>query len=77
MAGDIDLLLNLWDFSLDENYKFPEEAVTKSYFKNFEKLKNNHSIYKDLNQDNDIYWIKNNLYLSSYKNLTCYRGCLD
>lgn len=66
MGGDIDQMIKLWDIDKSIQYKFPEQAITKSFI--HKKLyKNTFKFFgKSIDNLNDIFWIKNNKYLSSY-----------
>lgn len=64
MFGPVDEMIKLWTF--EENFfcNVPEVIITSNYI-------NKCSIpvtyfLKKINKDNDIFWIKRNIYLSSY-----------
>lgn len=68
MGGDVDKMIDLWEIDKSLNYRFPEQAITKSFidkslYKNTFKFFGN-----SINKMNDIYWIKYNKYLSNYIN---------
>lgn len=62
-AGPIKDLIELWSFE-DDYYQYPEEALTKQAKKLNMKV---NFIGQSLTENNDIFWIKNDKYLSSYK----------
>ena len=64
-------LYNIWDFD-KYKCKFPEELITNNINKNFNE-DSIELIGKNLDYRNDIYWLKRNIYLSSYKNYEQYR----
>lgn len=71
MEGNIDDINKMWDFE-EIHGPFPEKLITDNIFK--KGLNNFNFICCDLNEDNDIYWVKRNTYLSSYKNHTVYNN---
>lgn len=73
MGGDLNKMIELWDIDLSNKYKFPEEAITKSFID--KKLyKNSFKFFgNSINKSNDIFWIKNNKYLSHYSEDPLYR----
>lgn len=66
MGGEIDNLLLLWNFP-EKNYSYPEQALTENYLNQLKQIPI-HFFGNQLNEQNDIFWIKNNLNLSSLKN---------
>ena len=62
--GDIDLLIQCFSFT-NITPSYPEQIITKQINKVYSK-KDIHYYGKFLNKSNDLFWIKNNLYLSSY-----------
>lgn len=68
--GNIKDLYTIWDFD-NYNCAFPEEIISKNINKIFNKS-SIEFIGRKLDYKNDIYWLKRNLYLSSYKNYEQY-----
>lgn len=64
--GDIDLLIQCFSFN-NINPLYAEQIITKQIDKVYPK-KNIHYYGKSLTRDNDLFWIKNNVYLSTYSN---------
>jgi hypothetical protein len=67
MAGCIDDLIKMWSFDLKYT-NIPETMLTSSIIKNFENREINYLVNR-LTDENSIYWIKYNTYLSDYKNI--------
>ena len=67
MAGDIDDLIKMWSFNLGY-VNIPETMLTKSIVMNFEDREVNYLINK-LTDENSVYWIKYNTYISDYINI--------
>jgi hypothetical protein len=67
MSGDIDDLIKMWSFNLAYT-SIPETMLTKSIVMNFENRNINYLINK-LTDENSVYWIKYNTYLTDYKNI--------
>jgi hypothetical protein len=67
MGGEINKMIDLWDLDLNQSYLYPEQAITKNFFSKHLN-KNYQFIGPSIVKDNDIFWIKNNIYLSSYSN---------
>lgn len=64
MYGDVDDLIKLWD--IDEIFcNVPEILITDSYIRKINKIPN--FILYELTNESDLFWIKNNIFLSSYK----------
>jgi hypothetical protein len=81
-AGPVETLIDitedcLHNKTLNSTYKteFPEARITSSVIKklDIQQLKDLNFFLSELNSQTDIYWIKNNLYLSSYKNNSVYK----
>lgn len=66
MGGNIKELLLLWDFSLFDDWKYPEQAITKQLLSNKNYFKSYYFFGNQLSTNNDIFWLKNNIRLSSY-----------
>jgi len=64
--GDIDLLIQCFSFN-DINPSYAEQTITKQINKIYPK-KDICYYGKFLNKSNDLFWIKNNIYLSTYSN---------
>jgi len=64
MYGPIDDMIKLWDVS-DIFCSVPEILITYSFIKN--SIDPPNFILYELQNGLDLYWIKNNIYLSSYK----------
>lgn len=66
MGGNIEKLIELWSINEQKEYTFPEEALTDN-FKEKQLFKSDYKfIGKQINIENDIYWLKYNKKLSSY-----------
>lgn len=66
MASTVEHLINLWTIEDMVSGDFPEKILTRQ----FNKLQNNPPIkyiLNELDQNNDLFWIKNNIYISQYK----------
>jgi len=64
MYGDVDKMIKLWD--INEIFcNVPEIILTDSYIKKINEIPN--FILYELKNGLDLFWIKNNIYLSSYK----------
>jgi hypothetical protein len=65
MSGPIDDMINLWTF---ENIVsvVPEVNLTWNYISKISNININY-VLSDLNDENNMYWIKNNRYLSTYQ----------
>lgn len=61
--GSVNNLLKLWNFEY-QNCKYAEQLITNHVLKTFSK-NNIEFISNFITQDCDIFWIKNNLYLSN------------
>lgn len=62
MGGSIEDVELLWSFPHD-NYRFPEEAITKQLIST--ELKNKvEYIHANLSKDNDVYWLGRNFSLT-------------
>jgi hypothetical protein len=65
MSGPIDDMINLWTF--EENVSIvPEVNLTWNYICKISNININY-VLSDLNDGNNMYWIKNNRYLSTYQ----------
>jgi hypothetical protein len=65
MSGQIDELINLW--SIEDNFcVVPEVILTKSFIDNF-SMSDLNFFLKDLDDNNNLFWIKRNILLSQYK----------
>ena len=64
MSGPIDDMIKLWNIT-DIFYTVPEVILTKKYIDSFDK----EPLYflDKINTDNNLYWIKRDIYLDSYK----------
>ena len=67
MGGEINNMIKLWDLDLNQSYHYPEQGITKNFFSKYLN-KDYQFIGPRIIKDNDIFWIKNNIYLSSYSN---------
>lgn len=65
MFGHVDDLISLWEF--ERVPAFPEEAITINFMEKGLYRKDIGFIGRELTQENDLYWIKNNIYISSYQ----------
>lgn len=64
MAGPIDDMISLWDIDNINMCSVPEVMMTDRFIK---LKKECHFLLDDMNSNNDIYWVKRNLYISTYK----------
>lgn len=64
MEGEINDLIKLFTFA-GKNYEYPEEALTEQLFCNDLDKKTNFFI-ADLDEDNDVIWLKQNTKWSGY-----------
>jgi hypothetical protein len=65
MYGNIEHIIKLWD--IEKAFcAVPEIILTWQYIKTLSDIPINF-IYSDISTENDLYWIKRNMYLSSYK----------
>jgi len=62
--GEIDKLIKCFSFT-NINPPYTEQVITEEINKVYSK-ENIHYYGKFLNKDNDLFWIKKNIYLSSY-----------
>lgn len=65
MEGETDEMILAWEFS-NTNGPFAERIITDNIFA--KKFINFNFIANKIDKDNEIYWIKKNVYLSDYKN---------
>lgn len=65
MAGEIDQMIKLWSFK-EIFCVVPEVMLTWSYIENCNT--DTEYFLHSLTEDNDLFWIKNNIFLSSYRN---------
>jgi hypothetical protein len=65
-GGKIETIFDLWNFP-ENNYKYPEEAITQHFFKTLHSNNYINFILKKLSEKNDILWLKYKTKLSSYK----------
>lgn len=65
MSGPIDDMIKLWDIK-DIFCVVPEVILTKNYIDNF-SIKNINYFLKDINDKNNLFWIKRNIFLDTYK----------
>jgi hypothetical protein len=67
MSGKIEDIEYLWDIDLSLNYTIAEQYITHNFFKLVkEKNVNYRFILDDISENNDIFWSKKNIILSSY-----------
>jgi len=66
MAGNIDLMIELWSINKNSNYEFAEKMILENFLKMNLKKEEIYFFLKDINTENDIYWTKYKKYLSSY-----------
>ena len=80
-AGSVDVFLDVFNdcfenetFDMMYGNQFAEARITSSILKKTdrEQLKNINFFLFDLNSDIDIYWLKKQIYLTSYKIEACY-----
>jgi hypothetical protein len=72
MSGDIDYLIKLWDIE-DMNWcAVPEIHLTQQYISKLMSNVNIKYFLDELKSDNDLYWVKHNINLSSYQANTVY-----
>lgn len=64
--SSIDNLLNLWNFKNDINCTFAEELLTNNFL-NSNNIDNISFFGSMLSEECDIFWFKNNLYLSELR----------
>lgn len=67
MSGNIDYLIELWDIEDMSWCSVPEIHLTQQYITNLMNRVNIKYFLQDLNSDNDLYWIKREINLSSYQ----------
>lgn len=65
ISGPIDDMIKLWDIS-NIFCVVPEVMLTWQYINECKEMDVNYFM-NELNNENDLWWIKNNIYLSSYK----------
>jgi len=66
MSGPINDMINLW--AIDEYWSSVAEiCLTWRYIKMLKHKININFFLQDLDEKNDIFWIKNNFWLSKYK----------
>lgn len=66
MGGKIKEMIKLWQIDEKKTYKYSEQAITKTFKDNIYKNENYDFIGKLITKENDVFWLKNNLYLSTY-----------
>lgn len=66
MSGLVDNLIKMWDFQ-PFSCVIPETMLTNSIIKHFDNQETNF-VVGQLNEENDVHWVKYNLYLRHYKN---------
>lgn len=66
MYGCVDKMIKMWDIK-EMFCKVPEVVLTESFIQNLNEIPN--FILYDMKNDYELYWIKNNIYLSSYVNV--------
>lgn len=66
MSGKIDDLLELWNIEDMSWCVVPEIFITHQYISKLMHKVNIEYFLQHLNKDNDLYWLKNNIFLSSY-----------
>lgn len=70
MSGPIDQMIDLWD--IPEAFCIvPEVLLTWNYIKRLGCFPINYFL-NDLNESNDLFWLKRGVILSSYKNQPCF-----
>lgn len=67
MSGRIDDLIKLWDIKNMNWCNVPEIHLTNQYIQNLMDTVKINYFLSSLGEDNDLYWIKNKIMLSSYK----------
>ena len=67
MSGKIDDLLVLWDIKDMSWCRVPEIHITQQYISQLMGEVNVRYFLQELNQSNDLFWIKRNINLSSYQ----------
>lgn len=72
MSGPIDYLVELWDI-LDMNWcSVPEVYITQQYILKLLDKVNIQYFLPNLNKDNDLFWAKQGIFLSSYQSNNIY-----
>lgn len=66
MSGKVDDMINLWTIDNLSWHSVSEVFLTDSYSKKISHIPIKFFL-NDLNEDNDVFWIKHNLKLSTYK----------
>jgi hypothetical protein len=72
MSGKVDDLIKLWEIEDVRTSDFVEQILTRRFYSCFSDSSVNF-ILNNLNNQNDLYWIKNNLNISEYKKADCYK----
>jgi len=69
MSGPVDIMLTLWNINDFTWCVVPEIFLTWQYILYLQKIIDINFFLNDLNKQNDLYWIKRNVLLSTYKQL--------
>jgi hypothetical protein len=72
MSGRTDNLIKLWEVDDVRDNDFVEQILTRRFYDCLNDVSVNF-ILNDLNRDNDLYWFKNNIFISEYKKENCYK----
>ena len=67
MSGNIDDLLNIWDIQDMSWCVVPEVFLTSNVINKYKDINNVNYILHNITQSNDLFWIKNNKNISSFK----------
>jgi len=67
MSGKIEDIINLWSVDLSLGHPIAEQYITHNFFKLLKKNNVKYNfILNQINQDNDVFWLKKDMYLSTY-----------
>ena len=71
-CGKVDDLINVWNFNSEKNDNYAEYHLTKHIFNNID-IKKIRFIGNIITKNNEIYWKKRNIYLSTYNSHNNYK----
>jgi hypothetical protein len=71
MFGPINEIITLWDIK-EVFCTVPEIHITNQYISYLKDKLSFRYVLNSLNSENDIYWLKRNIYVSSYNEHDCY-----
>jgi hypothetical protein len=72
MSGKTEDLIKLWEVDDIRNSDFVEQILTRRFYNHLNNIPVNF-ILNNLNDNNDLYWLKNNIKISEYKKHDCYK----